>query len=142
MWAGAFVTIAIVAGGARLLMGSVRHVGPWAFMLLPPVAYIVTEIFERGLGTESFPFAPASEPRLLLGLALQVPFALAAYLTARLLRRVAHRIAGVMGTPVQARRPGRPLCVRFDDRVLVAPRQSAMALGYGERGPPGIAPVR
>jgi hypothetical protein len=71
-----------------------RESGPTAatFVALPALAFLASEVLERLLGVESFPFQPALEPRLLLGLALQLPFGLVAFLVARLLLRAVQQV--------------------------------------------------
>lgn len=107
---------------------------PWAFALLPPLAFVLQEHLERLLvGGEVW--AVAAEPCFLLGLAVQLPLALAALLLARLLesaaeaagRALAGRPAGPRARPpVRAPLPPAPSVAR----IRVA------ALAYGVRGPP------
>ena len=134
--AGALV---LLAGGSWLVsrLGGRPRRGAscWLFFWLPPLAFSVQEFLERVLRAEAAPFNAALEPRLLIGLALQIPFGLAALLLAWLLLRIARRIARALSrTPeVSLRRRStlaRPLV------GCVPPRIPALALGYPQRGPP------
>jgi hypothetical protein len=120
------------AGGVRVAGG----VSPWLFFALPPLAFASQELAERVLNSEAFPFQSALEPRLLLGLLLQLPFGLLALLVARALLRVVERI-----TRALARRPRprvAPSTPSQPRQAIELPRISALALGYAERGPPTL----
>ena len=125
-----------IAAGWSLLRGRQRAGASAAiFFWLPPLAFSIQELAERLLRAEAAPFSAAFEPRFLVGIGLQIPFGLAAFLLARLLVRVARGIVCVL-----ARRP----VVTFSRRLaLVLPavgwlprRIPALALGYTQRGPP------
>jgi hypothetical protein len=135
---GIAVALGLLGGaswlGARL-RGRSRGASPWLFFWLPPLAFSAQETAERLLRAEAAPFAAALEPRFLIGLALQVPFGIAALLLARLLLRVGRRIVQALVRPrpvLLRRRPTltRPLV------GCVPPRIPALALGYPQRGPP------
>jgi hypothetical protein len=130
------MTIAL-AGLALHVVGGATHraPGPWMLALLPPIGFVVQEHVERLAVSGAFPAHLVAEPRFLLGLALQVPFALAALLCARLLLVSAHRFASV--------RAARPAHARVLERLspvlrpsAALPRRSVLAAGYSERGPP------
>lgn len=135
-------TIVLVALTALVLTRAwtSRPVSPplWLFTLLPPFGFVVQEHGERLLVTGAFPFAAALEPTFALGLVLQIPFALAAYVAARMLIAVTVAVARRFRRESQRRRsagapaPPRPASFR------VAPI-SALALGYGGRAPPSAA---
>ena len=125
----------LVALGRRFVAR--RGAGPSArvFLALPPLAFVFTELAERVFGVESLPFQAALEPRLVWGLALQVPFGLAAYAVARLALRAVERVVSLLRrrrTPPPRRRTETPAWTS----VLV-PRVPVLALGYPQRGPPG-----
>ncbi len=105
-----------------------------AFILLPPLAFVVQEHLERLLYSGDVPWTAALEPSFLFGLALQLPFALAALLIAWLLDSVAH----VVGRAIAASPPSLifPVFVPDPVRVTAAPRAAGLARGYGERAPP------
>ena len=64
----------------------------WVFACLPPVVFAVQEHVEH-LISHGVPWTLAADPTFVAGLCLQAPFALAAYLVARLLVVVAGAIA-------------------------------------------------
>jgi hypothetical protein len=143
---GYFQYLPLIVGvmGSLFLAGVVRRVvasrgsgdvPAWPFFLLPLVGFTLQEHLERLLHTGVFPLAAVLEPTFLVGLALQVPFALAAYVCARLLLNVVDRLRGVLSSaaPPVRRAPAR---VRPARAAMGQPRISGLALGYGERGPP------
>lgn len=75
--------------------------GPTRFVaLVPPLAFVVQEHLERALHDAGFPLDAWTQPTFLVGLALQVPFALLALAVARLLGRAAVALGRLL-----ARRP-------------------------------------
>src|SRR5262245_20500147 len=92
LFMGVLAATALVAAAARSPAGRHRRGGlepyPWMFFLLPPLAFGLQELSERALHAEAFPFHAALEPRFLLGLLLQVPFALLALFLGRAFLRV------------------------------------------------------
>lgn len=66
----------------------------WTFALLPPILFIAQEHVEYWVGHGGLSGSPATQPAFLFGLALQAPFAVAAYAIARVLVR----LAGVLVT--------------------------------------------
>jgi hypothetical protein len=130
------VTITL-AGLALSVIGG--HAGrapsPGTLALLPPVGFVVQEHIERLAAGGASPAHLVAEPRFLLGLLLQIPFALGALLCARLLVTFAHGLARRLGSA------GRPKLVsaELSSPPLTnghRPRLSALARGPGERGPP------
>ena len=112
-----------------------RAPGPGTLALLPPVGFVVQEHIERLATSGAFPAHLVAEPRFLLGLLLQIPFALAALVCARVLvafaRGLARRLGGTERPKlVSAELPPPPLTNGH------RPRLSALARGPGERGPP------
>ncbi len=94
---GMFGAVELVAVG-WVIAGSVRRslqrpVPAWAFALLPILGFVLQEILERWLSGRSFPWWVVLQPTFGIGLALQLPFALLAFLMARLLMRTAARAA-------------------------------------------------
>ena len=135
--------------GALIAVGAAGHVHavrarrrasssfpPSLFFCLPPLAFLIQEAAERAFGTE--PAGALLGRQLLLGVALQVPFALLSYLSARLLVGVAERIGQALaaGLPAAARRR---VVLPFASSSIELTRIAALALGYGERGPPLLA---
>jgi hypothetical protein len=132
---GFTAALVVVVLGLRLLAR--RGSGPSAglFLALPPLAFVFTELAERAFGVESIPFQAALEPRLMWGLALQVPFGLVAYAVARLALRAIERVVSLLRRRRPRRPPGRGEAPAWTS-VLV-PRVPVLALGYPQRGPPG-----
>lgn len=112
----------------------VEAVPAWAFALLPVLGFTLQEFLERLLAGASFPWWIVLDPTFRTGLALQLPFALAAYLIARLLLRVAEHVAGALRRLAPRRRlvpaPPRPA------RVVCLRRLPVLASGASGRGPP------
>jgi hypothetical protein len=138
LFLGILAATAVVATGARLLLGRRRQRGnaisPWLFFVLPPLAFVLQEFAERLLHAEAFPFQAALEPRFLLGLLLQLPFGLLALLLARVLLRVVERLARVLA---RVRRPRLATAASWSlRRAFDLPRIPALAVGYQQRGPP------
>jgi hypothetical protein len=99
---GMFGAVELVAVG-WVLAGTVRRslqrpVPAWAFALLPIVGFALQEILERWLSGGSFPWWVVLQPTFGIGLALQLPFGLLAFLLARLLLRTAARAALALPT--------------------------------------------
>jgi len=93
-----------IAGIGALLLGSgfVGHVASgcrdravslWIFALLPPIVFVVQEHVEYWVGHGALTGSPATQSAFLVGLALQAPFTIAAYVAARLLMRLAEAVA-------------------------------------------------
>jgi hypothetical protein len=99
------------------------------------IAYGSQELIERLLNAESFPFHAVLEPHLLVGLALQLPFAAAAFVVGWLLLGAGRRLLRFLGRPPRASshallpQLSAPTCVEF-------PRVRALSRGHPLRGPP------
>ena len=102
-------------------------------LLLPPAAFVAQEFLERILygGHESW--AIVLQPSFLIGLALQLPFALAALLLAWALDSAARAVGTALAS---APRPTFHAYVPVPIRVSSVPRPAGLARGYGERAPP------
>jgi len=121
---------AIVAYAVRGRDGGTSPLPAWPLALVPLAGFAVQEHLERlasGARLDAF------EPAFLIGLALQLPFSLAAVLVARRLARVAESIGRTLAlAPPQLR--GSETRARAPRSVLVA--RSELALAHPERGPP------
>lgn len=129
--------ILTLAGLALCVVGEKarRAPSPWVLALLPPAGFVVQEHMERMAVNGAFPAHLLAEPRFLLGLLFQIPFALAALVCARVLLLAARRLVrGVAAHPCQAAAVEwlGAILPRFPD----LPRRSVLAAGYSERGPP------
>jgi hypothetical protein len=140
--------LAVVLAGLVLCVGAgLRGHRPWSpplwlFAILPLVGFVVQEHVERLIGSGSIPADLVLEPTFLLGLALQLPFALAALLLTRALYDISFALGRLMacgtpaiGLPLRHGPPSRPLRPR--SATLVSP--SLLALGHGQRAPPATS---
>jgi hypothetical protein len=111
-----------------------------AIVLLPPLAFVVQEYAERLVYTGHMPWTVAVEPSFLVGVAFQLPVALAALLIAWALDTVAY----ALGCAVAAVSPP-PLALAFVAPAAVhastASPPVGLARGYGERAPPSFRRV-
>jgi hypothetical protein len=122
----------------RMAWSGGRHVRLDArpFAAVPIAVFALQEHFERLVHEGTLSLATALEPTFLLGLALQVPFALLAYAFARLLLRAADVLGHILADARRSTAPRRsPPGRRLPSRIL-PPRLGVLALGYAGRGPP------
>jgi hypothetical protein len=106
----------------------------WLFALAPPVAFAVQEHLERAV--QGLPTAhTAFEPTFALGLLLQAPFAVLAYLVARIVFRAAALVARLLSRKPRLR-PGRVARPVFQLSHL---RPAALSRGFSSRGPPALS---
>jgi CDP-diglyceride synthetase len=102
-------------------------------VLLPPIAFVVQEFSERFVHTGQAQWTLVVQPAFLLGLAFQLPFALAALLIAWALDTAARAVGRVFrDLPT----PEFQAFVPQPARVVAVPRTAGLARGYGERAPP------
>jgi hypothetical protein len=124
----------LVALAVSVRAGPRLRVRAWPFGFLPVLAFAFQEHVERLVHTGAFPTAAALEPSFVIGIALQIPFGVLAYVAASLLLHAAARIGRLL-----RRRPPRlrPLpAVVLRPQATVA-RAAPLALaGCGVRGPP------
>jgi hypothetical protein len=104
------------------------------FAALPPLAFALQEHLEALIHTGSIA-GVTIEPTFLIGLLLQLPFALVAYLLARLLSRAAERVGRALSA--RAPYPAPPSESLSWFAVTVWPlRAAVLADGHAGRGPP------
>lgn len=106
------------------------------FAVLPLLVFALQEHLERLFHDGAFPWHAVVEPTFGMGLALQLPFALAAFLVARALLAAGARL----GRTLRGERPvdevrERPSIVPRP-RVVPRPRQSPLATSLAGRAPP------
>jgi hypothetical protein len=134
--AAALAAVAVLALGLRVrtaLGGRDRAAQSWNFAVLPPLSFVLLEVSER-VRHGDLAFATLLAPEVLFGLALQLPFAVAALLVARALLKLADAVGVALRRPPERRpRPSVPTRVPTG---AVLPRLRVAALAYGERGPP------
>jgi hypothetical protein len=110
-----------------------RPVASPLVVLLPPIAFVVQEFTERIVHTGHVPWTVVVQPAFLLGLAFQLPFALAALLISWALDSAARAVGSALGSrPL----PAFEIFVPEPARVVAVPRTAGLARGYGERAPP------
>src|SRR5207247_2567393 len=107
-----------------------------AMILLPPLAFVVQEYVERIAYTGHVSWTVAFEPSFLLGLACQLPFALAALLIAWALDSAAHAVGRALASGLA--RGLVPALVPVPVRTSAIRRPVGLARGYGERAPPSF----
>jgi hypothetical protein len=126
----ALALAAAVAYGIRGRRGDASALPAWPLALVPPAGFGLQEQLERL--ASGAPLEPLG-PTFLVGLALQLPFALAAVLVARRLARAAESLGRALAAPPPRVRP-RPVRMRPPLSLLLA--RSELALAHPERGPP------
>ena len=127
-----------VAALAVLAVRAARGRAPvdarWPLALLPLLGFAVQEHLERLFA--GAPVAGAAlDPSFLVGVALQIPFAVAAIAVARLLCRAADSIGRALSSPFAQRGRARQDALPRGTGVIL-PRLPALALGSSGRGPP------
>jgi hypothetical protein len=135
--AGSIVALSLAASVLDAARGrGVRALPPWAFALLPIAGFALQEYIERWLDWGSFPWYAAAQPTFLVGVALQIPFGVLAFVLARLLLRTARRL----GRRLARVAPPRPHIALQPLLVPAAqplpPLPSLLSRRLGRRGPP------
>ena len=143
----AYLPFALAICAGVLLTGFALHAisgfrgeprGPAAspvIVLLPPIAFVAQEVTERLLHTGQIPWTIALQPAFLIGLALQLPFALAALLLAWALDFAARAFGGALASRA---RLAFELALPAPLPVTISPRVVGLARGYAERAPPRL----
>ena len=130
---GAVAIVGLTAAVVDVVRGGgVRELGAGAFAALPPLAFAVQELLELSLHTGHVAWHAFAAPTFLPGLALQLPFALLAFVVTRLLLRVAAHVGRLLAQ--EGRRAPAVGLRHFCNRA--APR---LQPGFGmlaARGPP------
>lgn len=142
---GYLAQLPLVGGGALgvVLAAAVWHAlrgragsrpSPALFAVLPPLAFVLQEHVER-LGE---PVLVLLEPTFLVGLVLQLPFGLLAWLLARAILRAAEALGALLAPPP---RPWLPAPLRLHSPQLFLPCPALAGAG-SERGPPAPSGIR
>jgi hypothetical protein len=131
-----FVGIALAARQAGTGCGETRSPA-YRFALLPLLGFSLQEHLERLVQSGGFPVDAVLEPTFVVGLLLQLPLALLAYLLARLLLDAAETLGLALSAIPRRRRfvSARVLVGWAVEQAGASPRP-ALAQGYSERGPP------
>lgn len=114
-----------------------RELPALAFAFLPAGAFALQEVLELSLHTGQFGWRAALAPTFLPGLALQLPFGLAAYLLARLLLRAAERLGVALSPAPHAVASERP---RWFASISKLAAHAARSVGAA-RAPPRVAVI-
>jgi hypothetical protein len=147
---GVAMGLIAVLGAVLALAFTARIAGAWTaperaavrllpFAMVAPTAFVLQEQLETALRGGGLSFATMLEPTFLPGLALQMPFALAAYLVARALLRLADGVRRLIADAAPARAPAPVLLVLFPTLAEV-PRPGARSSACSGRAPP-VAPA-
>jgi hypothetical protein len=131
-----FLLVALGLIAARVARGvAAARLRIWPFAVLPPLVFAVQEHSERLVHTGDLSLATALEPTFVLGLLLQAPFALAAFLLARALLAVAERIGALLARPASTA----PLTIVVPrPRHAELARRRVLARGWAGRAPPPL----
>ncbi|MGH3035754.1 MAG: hypothetical protein ACRDMU_01105 [Gaiellaceae bacterium] len=127
--------LVVVGFAGRVLASAGRVDRPplWLFALAPPIGFALQEHVERALHHDTILLA-ALEPTFVAGLLLQLPFALAALLTARALFAAADAVARQLGSPPRARlAPDASLAL---PGTVWIPTSPTLIGARGQRAPP------
>jgi hypothetical protein len=139
VWALALVLAGLVLWVGQGLRGRRPSAPPLRlFALLPPVGFAVQEHLERLIGTGGIPPDLVLEPTFVVGLALQLPFAIVALLLAHALHAIGFGLGRVLARELVLREP---ICcapralwrVRTSTTLAALP---VLAPGRGPRAPP------
>ena len=137
--------VTVLAAGLALCVGEgIRgRIGGFGapallFGLLPPLGFIVQEHVEELVRSGSLSGGLITEPTFLAGLALQLPFAVAALLLCRALYALGYGLgrflAGRLAVATRIRTLAPSVQRRPASATLIPP--SVLALGHGSRAPP------
>jgi hypothetical protein len=114
--------------------GSRARVPVWPVALLPPLGFAVQEHLERLIELNAFPFEAVLEPTFIVGMALQLPFALAAVTLARAVLALGYLIGRAFAVR-RSRPPAHPTDQRLPAWLGPKPVRP-LAAGHCERAPP------
>jgi hypothetical protein len=128
----AFAPLFLGVLGGLAIVGAVRRGrshSPVLFALLPPLAFVLQEHAERLQ-------LVATEPAFLVGLALQLPFALAALVAARAFLSLADLVAEAFSASPHVRRAR---ALPAPAVAFAAPRARLVSGPRSSRAPPSVA---
>jgi hypothetical protein len=139
IWGLAFVLAGLILCVAEGVRGRRPSRPPLRlFALLPPIGFTVQEHLERLIATGGIPHDLWTEPTFLVGLALQLPFALAALLVAYGLHSLGFGLGCALSRTLALPRPVRsapPSVLRVPAPAALI-TTSVLAPGHGPRAPP------
>jgi len=133
---GAVVAAGLASTVADAVRGRTTQPLPaWAFALLPLVGFTIQEFAERSLASGTFAWWTVEQPTFRVGLLLQLPFALAAYVFARLVLRVGRTVGAVLARRTSARL-WMPVAASIRPATATLLPLVALQRGWSVRGPP------
>jgi hypothetical protein len=132
--AAAVVASVVVAAVDAARLRPARRAPAWSFALVAPTTFVLQEFLELSLHTGTLGWHAILAPTFLPGLLLQLPFAAAAYVVARLLLRAARRVGLALARPRLA-----PLVDVAPAAVSLALAADAVASSARPRAPPRFA---
>jgi hypothetical protein len=133
------VAVGLVVALRSVLAGTQRGGAPsYLFALLPPLSFAIQEHLERAVQDGARALELALEPAFLLGLALQLPFALCSLVLARSLFRVAEAACGRLLDRGRSLRRSPTVVVR-PPLLPDLPRVPVLASPQAGRAPPPYA---
>ena len=142
--------VLIVAGllaciGEGLCARSASRPPAFLIVLSPPLAFVLLEHVERLVAYGRVPYGAALEETFLIGVGLQLPFAVAAFSLLRSLQRLGHALGRALRWSLgHSRRLHLGTLVSGVVRVGLGPDlpcSSVLALGHGQRAPPVLVRV-
>jgi hypothetical protein len=107
----------------------------WMFAAVVPATFVVQEHLERWFHDGVFPWAAGLQATFVVGLVLQLPFALAVYALARILLGAAHALGRLLRRERRAAPRDRAAWPRARADLFLSPPQH---IGLGPRGPPPL----
>jgi hypothetical protein len=134
---GAIAIVGLAAAVCDVVRGgTVRELGAGAFAALPPLAFALQELLELSLHTGHIAWHAFAAPTFLPGLALQLPFALLAFVVTRFLLRAAVKVGRLLARPgpVVPTAGVHRICNQIaaalqSDCTVAAPRAPPLAVG-------------
>jgi hypothetical protein len=140
--AGAIASLSLLLAAVDAARGRpARALPAWAFALLPPLAFVLQEFLERSLHLGAFAWQTALAPTFAPGLALQLPFALVAYVAARLLLRAAERTGRAFAAAARPRVRRVPPAAAARPVEALPLRGNPLSRLLAIRGPPLPSPA-
>jgi len=132
----AVVLLGLVVASLERVGGRSRFFVPlWLFAAVPPLGFVVQDQLEGLLGIGAMSQAAALDPGFLIGFALQLPFALLAFVAARSLLTFATALVRRLRALDSPRITAPELWLR-PVQLVPAVRPSPLARGFGQRAPP------
>jgi hypothetical protein len=131
------IALVLVGFAGAVLAGARRAERPplWGFALAPPIGFALQEHCERVLASDAGGLHTILEPTFLVGLLLQFPFALVAFLAARALLAAAGALARRLGTPPRAKLSQDAACLAPPASCWI-PAAPTLVGARGQRAPP------